>query len=87
MVLNGFNIMQQHFPPSVKLLLYRQARSQGAFGGSVPQLYCAQKICFKHTVKQDWKSVFIKLLHRPDDFIAFTLNSPPHILQQNYAHV
>jgi len=21
------------------------------------------------------------LLHRPDDFIDFTLNSPPHILQ------
>jgi len=26
------------------------------------------------------------LLHRPDDFIAFTLNCPSHILQQNCAH-
>jgi len=26
------------------------------------------------------------LLHRPDDFIEFTLYCPPHILQQNCAH-
>ena len=27
------------------------------------------------------------LLHQSDDFIDFTLNCPPHILQQNCAHV
>ena len=26
------------------------------------------------------------LLHRPDDYIGFTLSCPPHILQQNCAH-
>jgi len=35
-------------------------------------------LALKHLYKQDWKSVFIKLLHRPDDFIDFTLNCPPH---------
>jgi len=26
-------------------------------------------------------------LHRPDDFVDFTLNCPPHIFQQNCDHV
>jgi len=34
-------------------------------------------LLLKHLYKQDWKSVFIKLLHRPDDFIDFTLDCPP----------
>jgi len=34
-------------------------------------------LLLKHLYKQDWKSIFIKLLlHPPDDFIHFTLNCP-----------
>ena len=46
------------FHPSAKLLLYRQARSQGGHSGAVlPNFLCPQnfivprKICFKHKVK------------------------------------
>jgi len=35
--------MLQYFRPSAKLLLYRQARSQGDLRGQCSQFYCAQK--------------------------------------------
>jgi len=46
------NIMQQYFHPSAKLLLYRQARSQGEHSGAVlPNYIVPRKFCFKHIVK------------------------------------
>jgi len=50
--------MQPYFHPSAKILLYKQARSQGGHLGAVfpnflwPQnLIVARKFCFKHIVK------------------------------------
>jgi len=45
-------IMLQYFRPSAKLLLYRQARSQGGPSGAVlPNFIVQRKICSKHIVK------------------------------------
>jgi len=44
--------MLQYFHPSAKLLLYRQARSQGGPSGAVlPNFIVHRKICSKHIVK------------------------------------
>jgi len=46
------NIMQLYFHPSAKLLLYRQARSQGGHSRAVlPNYIVPRKIYFKHIVK------------------------------------
>jgi len=44
--------MQQYFHPSAKLLVYRQARSQGGHSGAMLSNYIVPKnFCFKHIVK------------------------------------
>jgi len=46
------NIIQQYFHPSAKLLLYRQAHSQGVHSGAVlPDYILPRKTCLKHIVK------------------------------------
>jgi len=45
-------------------------------------------VAFKTPLKKKLGICIYKasLLHRPDEYVGFTPNCPPHILQQNCAH-